>query len=441
MKQHSRRRSSLRSFATLLATAVLGCTREEVSLGSGQEVEEAADNPCGDGIVLGSVLTETQDDLEELRGCTEVMGDLELHGFPGMDLTPLSALRIVRGNLYVGTQGPLGGSPIGTISSLEGLEALEQVNSLTLSHLTVPDLSGLSSLRAVAFDPLGPHEEGGLLYLRHNTALRDLSGLDSLTDFAQLATTDNAQLESLSGLRVPHTLRSVHLSNEPVLTDLSALGELTSIGELYLENTAITELDALQVKEAELIMLVNNDLLEHANSLSLLVNLRELAVAGNDRLQELPALENTNGFAILNVVGNAQLRSVPSFRSGIGGGLAIGSLTPVLGPSSFQSTTYYGFDVFEVGMNPMLTRIDGMGSAPLARQVAIYDNARLTEVNLGPISSLSVLHVVNNAALTSLQLTQPAQVAHLTVQDNPLFSTAPLAGVQTLSTQMSGNLD
>lgn len=55
-------------------------------------------------------------------------------------------------------------------------------------------------------------------------ALRDLSGLDSLTDFAALELNGNADLESLAGLRVPRTLRNVTIGAERALKDISALG-------------------------------------------------------------------------------------------------------------------------------------------------------------------------------------------------------------------------
>jgi hypothetical protein len=453
MHQHTRRRFPLRSLvafaqfgaarfffaplgATLLSAALAGCTRSEVSLGSGQgPTDVGSELICGDGTLAGTIVAGTQEQLEALRGCTEINVDLELVGFPGMDLSPLSELRIVRGNLSVGSALPRGSNAF-SIPSLAGLEALEQVNSLLLSQLTVPDLSALAGLRSVRHDPLGPRAEGGALEITDCDRLRNLGGLDALSGFTDLRTAENALLESLSGLQVPPMLRSVDLSGA-TLSDLSALAPLRNVENFVLSDTGVENLDALQLVTANWLLLVNNDWLERADSLSSLQTLPILTVVNNDRLGELPALERTDGLEFFTVVGNAELRSIPSFPMSIAALVETGLYSQVRN----SSEGLYGFTLFEVGDNPKLTQIAGMGAASSATEVAIYGNASLTAIDLGVLNSLSTLRIVDNPALDSIQLAQPAQVSQLQVRNNPLLSTAPFAGVQTLSRDIAGNLD
>ncbi|MEY4545681.1 MAG: hypothetical protein RL685_1876 [Pseudomonadota bacterium] len=440
----SEARSSLRAIPlglSLLCTAAVGCTRSEVSLGSGQETTAVGSELiCGDGTRTGIIVASRQDQLEALRGCTEINVDLELVGFPGMDLSPLSELRIVRGDLLVGARGNITGSPVGTISSLAGLEALEQVNNLSLAHLTTADLSALARLRSIRRDPLGPQEEGGRLSIYDCSVLHDLRGLDSLAEFAELSTQANAQLESLAGLQVPSTLRSVSLVDEPNLKDLGALAPLEEVGELALDGTAVANLDALQLSSADRIFLRGNASLEQVDGLSSLRNLRELDVLDNDRLQELPGFNEVQGVEFVSVVDNAELRSVPSFQSSLGATAA--SFYFSRQPEGLvRGQTYYGFNLFEVANNPKLLRITPMGASYTSRQVVIHDNASLIEIDFGAVNNLSLLRIHDNATLTRIGLEQGALVTDLLVQNNPLLSVAPFASVHTLFLTVSGNLD
>jgi hypothetical protein len=117
-------------------------------------------------VVDGAVVAHNQDEIAALAGCEEIHGDLFIRTFQGADLTPLSSLRSVEGELRVGAkadQTPSAsiGSPapesegtpvydptgqqaeanaaIGWLTSLAGLEGLESVGSLTLYRTSVPD--------------------------------------------------------------------------------------------------------------------------------------------------------------------------------------------------------------------------------------------------------------------------------------------------------------
>src|SRR5690242_4489520 len=108
----------------LAALALAGCTSDEVSLGGPDDASESAGAcaPGVEGVVEGDVRTSTQADVDDLAGCREVTGILDIEAWPGLDLTPLASLRQVGGWLDIH----------GALESLEGLEALERVGELHL---------------------------------------------------------------------------------------------------------------------------------------------------------------------------------------------------------------------------------------------------------------------------------------------------------------------
>jgi len=423
------------SLGIYLAIATpIGCTRAEVSLGAGEAGLEAGGGPCGDGVVVGDVTAADQEAIEALRGCREVTGDLTVFGFPEMDLTPLSELRIVRGSMSLGST-----SPETFIPSLEGLESLEQVNSLTLSHLLVEDLSALASLRRVALDPLGPSILGGSLTLVDCDRLRDLRGLEGLTDLSGLSLRGNANLQSLAGLRVPRTLRSVSAVGTGALKDLSALAPLRTLDSLSLQHTSLENLDGLQLDSIDRVSLVDNEQLQQVDSLSSLRALRSLTIANNDDLQALPNLSEIGGASEVVIVGNAELRAMPALPLRSTTSFTVGARAAATeGVSSNESL---GFELFEVGENPKLESVANIDFAEAGSHVAIYGNASLTRIDLWGLSHLSSLQLVANPALSDVWLLHLEQVAELEIRDNPLLSLAEFSAVQTFDSQISGNLD
>src|SRR5688572_15659814 len=58
--------------------------------------------PCvPDGVWRGSARVAEQADLERLRGCERIAGDLSIELFAGLDPAPLAALRVVEGVVSV----------------------------------------------------------------------------------------------------------------------------------------------------------------------------------------------------------------------------------------------------------------------------------------------------------------------------------------------------
>src|SRR6185436_10434556 len=87
------------------------------------------------------------------------------------------------------------------VSSLAGLEALEQVGNLRLSQLGSTDLTALSQLRRVLWESSG--KGSGFIDIRENPNLQSLAGLEGVTVWSDLQLLDNPTLASLVGLSGP----------------------------------------------------------------------------------------------------------------------------------------------------------------------------------------------------------------------------------------------
>jgi hypothetical protein len=110
-----------------------------------------------------SAFIDRQEDLEQLRGCTEIEG-LAIDGDRVTDLSPLAELRVVTDALDIEAE-----DSESSRLRLSGLEHLESVRMLTLSGFVDLDLQALSGLRQVE-----------ILYLRGAQQLRDLRALQGV---------------------------------------------------------------------------------------------------------------------------------------------------------------------------------------------------------------------------------------------------------------------
>ena len=191
-------RSSSGSLSCLLLSAcVSACSADVVDLGGGDMsplVERGA--RCADSVIIAEPVRVTnQVELEALRGCEAIQGDLIVEIFAGADTSPLASLRTVDGVLGFGAYpDPLPGSVFdypaepatdvlvediieqGYLTSLHGLEALEQVGSIALNGVGVPDLSAFESLRSL-FNPFDASSTG-LVEIDNAPNLTSLAGFE-----------------------------------------------------------------------------------------------------------------------------------------------------------------------------------------------------------------------------------------------------------------------
>jgi hypothetical protein len=436
----ARRLTRLPRFAAarLAAPACLAlgaCTADDLSIGSGQPGPGGKENPnCEDGILRQNAFLRRQADVNALAGCREIQGSLYIYSFPDMDLRPLGALRRVTDRLSIradvddlALDAPLDGLPdpaiylqghLPALSHLEGFGSLEQVGSLSLFALSVPDLSAFSHLSAVGSHPRD-HLQPGAITISDCNALTDLSGLEELVDWERLSIVNDLQLQSLNGLQAFFDHDTLTLSNLPQLTDLSAL-QILGLEELHLEKTGVENLAGLQRLEANVIQISENPALVQINDLQVLARAQSVEIVDNPLLEDFPPL----GFAPDNLVvtGNARLRSVLS------------------------GATAHIRERYEIADNPQLVEVglpwfQNTDPAVCIRDLSVHDNASLTRLDLGSCQKFDILSIENNPALNDLEGTGLQSVDELHVANNPQLSTASFAQVKTFKSEMSGNLD
>ena len=122
------------------------------------------------------------------------------------------------------------------LTSLAGLEALEELDALSLaSNPDLVSLAGLSSvlelpelrLSAAAVDLRGAPPVRKLSISR--SAWTDLSPLGDARALESLALADNSALATLAGAQLPERLEALSLSNNPALENLDGLEALSAV--------------------------------------------------------------------------------------------------------------------------------------------------------------------------------------------------------------------
>jgi hypothetical protein len=148
---------------------------------------------CPDGDLQLSSQSEVDQFATDYAGCTEISGHLEIAGDDITDLSSLSSLVTVGGDLLI-----------------------EDNNTLT-------SLTGLHNITSVGAD----------LDIVNNESLTNLSGLDKVTEIGgDLTIEDNPVLTSLTGLENVTTIgEDLDIIGNDLLTSLAELSSLNSIGQ------------------------------------------------------------------------------------------------------------------------------------------------------------------------------------------------------------------
>ncbi len=178
---------------------------------------------------------------------------------------------------------------------------------LIISNPTTPvtSLLGIEGLFSV----------GGDLYIQNNPALTSLSGLDNLTSVGGMNIVSNASLTSLSGLEnlVSVDDGGMNISSNASLTSLSDLENLTTVGGyLYIGNNAsLTSLSGLEnlTSVSANLYIDENAALPDIDGLSNLSSVgQDLFISNNAILASLAGLENlTTVGGDLNIFTNTVL--------------------------------------------------------------------------------------------------------------------------------------
>jgi len=137
----------------------------------------------------------------------------------------------------------------------------------------------------------------------------------------------------------------------------------------------------------------------------------------------------------IRILRNDSLTQLPTEASSSGAAVDL--------PSSGQNDRYVTLanDLYEIGDNAQLTRIESPNGFSNLQQVSIWGNPALSILTLNYLERADGLHIVDNASLKTLVAPQLERVGDLEVVNNPQLSTSVLLQVQTFTRTMSGNGD
>jgi hypothetical protein len=444
-----------------LGILLASCATDDVSLGeerAAQNLEalypEALSRCSESSILEETVLVTDQAELDPLRGCEEIRGDLTIRVFDDTDLSPLASLRAVVGVLHVGalpfTQGTEFESPealdqeierltqivaAGWLPSFHGIEALERVGALQLEHFDAPDLQAFAALRVLG----GHHEgtQGGVLRVGPSARLVDFAGLEGVTGISRLIATENVSLESLAGIRLGSFLEGALLRDNPRLSNLDPLGTVVGfLGELTIDGTGARDLNALggNFRTIERLTIANNAELVDISGIGLLTSGGELNISGNSKLKSIPSFSSLGFVSSIRVVDNAELESF-SLNSSLLRSSALSTL-------SFEDRQFpRGADLILISRNPKLQSISSPGGFIGASVMAVHENASLASIDFGTLQRLDLLSIEGNPGLSQIGLGQLQAVDTMEVRDNPALSIGALASVPTFESTFTGNAD
>jgi hypothetical protein len=424
------RRSTVQSVCVALLTA---CTSDEVSLGGG-------DDPSGGsgacvlgvgGVVEGDVLTSTQDDVDNLAGCREITGTLNITAWPGLDLAPLASLRQVGGWLDID----------GHLESLEGLEGLERVGELHLTGLDVTSLEPLRNLTEVSYDPLANSWGFSTVYIGDCAHLIDLTGLENLVVWDEFHVIRVPSLESLRGLVMNRENQRLYVMQAPSLRDITDLRVGAILESIRLVDTGIASFDSEVAFRLRRLELTNNPALVSVDGLQAIQSVEELVIRNNDRLEQLPELPYLSAdLAVLSIRDNDSLRSIPQWIDPDDGDF----LPPDnLGEPGAGDPYFFPpeFSMAEITGNAQLSELALPSTFRFGGNVRIHDNPQLKTIHLGFLDSADDVSIVNNPLLAAIDVPVLETVDALHVVDNPSLPPSVFENVRSFSIEMQGNLD
>ncbi|MGK4567497.1 hypothetical protein [Flavobacterium sp. 3HN19-14] len=243
------------------------------------------------------------------------------------------------------------------------------------------------------------------------------------TTISGVLTVSGSDITNLNGFANITTVTDyIDFSSTPLLTSLSGFNNLTSAGGFYLYfETALSDLSAL-------------------GNLSTITAISPLGgnvqFYGNDNMPNitLPALTSVPGFVDITLNSGLTTLSFPALTS-IGGSFSVSS-NPFLPQMSFNSLASTGY--FYIENNNSLTDLSGFSSiATINTYIDISNNPILA--NISGLSNLTTLNgyiqIDNNPALTSLSgldNLNPLTLTGINIRNNATLSvcnTAPICAL------------
>lgn len=370
----------------------------------------ASFTPCRDGVLGCDFAANSQQDVTLLSECKQARADLQLQAVDIYDLTALSRLQTVRGELSI---GPISGD--GVLPSLDGLDRLQSVGALSIQNLPqLEDLQGLGML-----------VHAGNVDIRACRGLRDLFGLDTLREVSgRLRLVNNAALTTLQGTPALRALDELVIDSNASLTSLrGAPSQLTRLTALTVEhNPKLKSLDGADaLTRARNLFVSDNAQLARLGRFPKLRSLDLLEVADNPTLialGEFPALQGSDELELV-LRNNTRLPKLSGLEH-----VARAYNVSISGNSELSSLTGLGLEHIQnllvLSNNASLTTLEGLDSLRTAAFVRIQANASL--VDLGGLSGLrgsaAAIELRNNFALTDTNMLANLGVAAVYVEND-----------------------
>lgn len=240
----------------------------------------------------------------------------EVFAYAQSDLPPLEGVECVQGLLRL-----LGGERVDPIVDLESLHSLREVGGLTMSGLAVlVDVNGLAGLIVINDVLIVGYQAPGAEQCNFNAALENLDGLsnvqqigadieicgalqDSLVsidgldgalegEFLSAIRLQQLQaLESAGALAGVTRLGSLILNELPAFVDLTALSDVEDAANLFIRQTAVTDLaglEALTTIDSRL-TITDNPQLTTLAGLDALTSTDDLIISNNPLLPQAEA--------------------------------------------------------------------------------------------------------------------------------------------------------
>lgn len=402
-----------------------------------------------DRVVWRSLFLERPEQVEALRGCERIEGDLRIVADAVGSLSALGSLRRVHGILDVLARDP-GSAADAVPVDLSGLDRLESVGQLRLLSVAPHSLAPLSALSAIE----GRDDSG--LYLLSVSGLTSLDGLRGLERVKRVELSDVPGLRSLRGLERLHEVEALDVLGVP-LEELAEPEHFVLTGSLRLEETALVTLQGLAASSRPSIVRLGNDTrLVSLDGLTVGEALEELWLEGNTALEDISALgglREVSGALVLSGSPSSSLAGLAGLERVASLTLSGTAVTDLRGLERLASA-----DSIDIRANPALATLAGLATlAPNARigSLSVDGNPALTQLGLGnasigavsvfdcPIADLSGLEAVSIdrdltldgvAPLTSLAGFHPGpEFSTLALQRCPaLVDVGALAGLTSL---------
>ena len=394
--------------------------------------------PFPAGLWVGDYIIESHQDSLGLLSITTITGNLIIDGTNLDEIDNLSTIITIEGDIII--------SHINQLSTLAVLENLVSANSIQIYNCnSLVSFAGFTQLQE-----LGKPYVRDTIILENNPELQDISGFSHLsicagitidacnkladltplqnttttTDpfyYFPLTLTNNTSLVSLDGLNsLNGYIGTILIENNPILTDITALQNITGCASLTIRNNAaLPNLDGfsgIHDKDIKELFLINNSSLENVDGLSNITYIRKLYLEACPPMCDFSGLNSAHQIDEVYIENN-------QFENGL------------------VNAAFNRVHLIHIINNPLLNNLDFLQSFIMnldtpTRSIRIEENASLSDIDgLQALQELTSLDLLNNPNIITLPVLSDSitSLQSLCVENNGLLSSIPfLANLQAI---------